>query len=73
MAVAMKRSGRRATVKVWQAFLGVEAVLLVIGLIMPITPLKALVGFLVGNVMVALIVLIAVISMRRSKRKKPAD
>jgi len=27
-------------VKVWQAFLGIQAVLLALGLIMPITPLK---------------------------------
>jgi predicted lysophospholipase L1 biosynthesis ABC-type transport system permease subunit len=31
---------RRAAVKVWQAFLGVQAMVLLIALVMPITPLK---------------------------------
>lgn len=79
--------------KVWQAFLGVQAMVLLIALAMPITPLKtggrantaalffenpgylheALVWYLAGNVLVALILVIAMISVRRSNRKKPQE
>ncbi len=79
--------------KVWQAFLGIQAMALMIGLAMPITPLKtggradmaryffenpgylheALVWYLATNLLIALIMVIAVISVRRSNRKKSAD
>jgi len=79
--------------KVWQAFLGIQFMALLIGLAMPITPLKtggranmasyffenpgyvheALVWYLATNLLIALIGVIAVISVRRSNRKNPSD
>lgn len=79
--------------KVWQAFLGVEAVLTLIAAAVVVTPSKTggraraaqlffespgffhelLVWFVAGNVLVALMAVIAIISVRRSNRKKSAD
>jgi hypothetical protein len=80
-------------VKVWQAFLGIQFLALMIGLAMPITPLKtggradmaryffenpgylheALVWYLATNLLIVLIAAIAVIQVRRSKRREPTD
>lgn len=76
--------------KVWQAFLGIEAVLILIAVATVVTPSKTggrahaaelffenpgffhetLVWFVVGNILVALLAVIVVISARRSNRKK---
>ena len=57
--------------KVWQAFVAVQAVLLVVGLIMPIN--EPLVWYLVANVITAVIAAIVVVWVRRSNRNQPAD
>lgn len=76
--------------KVWQAFLGIEAFLILIAVATVVTPSKtggrahaadlffenpgffheALVWFVVGNILVALLAVIVVIWGRRSDRKK---
>jgi hypothetical protein len=76
--------------KVWQAFLGIEAVLILVAVATVLTPSKtggraraaelffenpgflheALVWFVAGNILVALLGVIVVISVRRSNRRK---